>query len=198
MGRLITLLRRRGLAPGTRLLYDTFTDANGTLLPAHTMDTGPGWTQLTAGGSIQGNRFSGNASGECAYSAEAGAANVVATAVFNVVSLDANHGPGLILRASNKDNWWLCMPTGDGNHYLYEQNAGTYTVRASGTWSADLADHTLTATATDTTVTSRVDAGTPISYGSAALNQTVTRHGLRLYSSGGIGAATLDTLEVTS
>src|SRR5262249_49917444 len=47
----------RSIAGGTALLRDTFTDANGTNLTAHTMDTGSGWTVHAGSAEIQSNKL---------------------------------------------------------------------------------------------------------------------------------------------
>src|SRR5438067_74541 len=45
-----------GGSGATVLLYDTFTDADGTGLPSHTMDVGGGWTNRNGTWDVQSNK----------------------------------------------------------------------------------------------------------------------------------------------
>src|SRR5262249_37641030 len=95
----------RSIAGDTALLRDTFIDANGTNLTAHTMDTGSGWTVHAGSAQIQNNELDvvtlGPSHGidEFLASANAGQANVIASA-----RLAAGTTLGVTARMSDADN----------------------------------------------------------------------------------------------
>jgi hypothetical protein len=190
----LTLLGAGAGGAAITLLFDTFTDANGTALPAHTMDVGGTWSVDVAGTyTVQGNRanFVNSTGGNLAW-ADAGQADVTLTAVVNISSA---YG-GVVLRFSDANNYWLVfLDNPDGAFQLYEKNAGSFTQRASlNTTISTNTDHTLSVTAGAATITATLDGASQISYGSATDNQTATKCGL--YDQGSSGCQ-WDNFKVT-
>src|SRR6266480_5831394 len=92
------------------LLQDTFTDADGTNLTAHTMTVGSGWTQHNGAWTVQSNRARPPAATFYSYdSADAGQADVTAT--LNLVIPGGNPLvlTGFMIRGGDQDNGWLCI-----------------------------------------------------------------------------------------
>lgn len=175
------------LTPVT-LLYDLFTDANGTLLPNHAMTVGAGWTAFTDTDlQIQGN----TAQSPTAYgfaTADAGAANVTVAAQHKAMS---NGDPNaLIVRFADETNYWSVFffiywnAQGTAALRITKMEAGTETTEAetilpfSGVQEAAYAikavlnGNAIAATINDLALTSV----------SSAFNNTATKHGLAIYS----------------
>jgi hypothetical protein len=177
------------------LLRDTFTDADGTNLSSHSMDTGPGWTHVAGTITTQGNQAS------CTdipgfYTADSTASDVTLTMAFNVGTLSGVQIAEVSVRGSDGSNYWLGTAWNNGDLILYQVNGGTFTQVASGTWAADASGHTLTLTASGQTVSVQVDNGTPVSY-TDSFNQSATQCGLRLYAGSGT-PVTADAFQVTT
>lgn len=186
--------RGGGLRP---LLFDTFTDPNGTTLTAHTMDIGPGWA-VTAGTdanvTIQANRaFCGSATVEV-RTADAGAADVTITGTLNVAGTSASILAALVGRCTDGNNFWQLALYNDG-FYLFEVNAGVVTQRGfvAKVWTANT-DYAFSWTMVGNDHTCTVDGGSTITF-SSAVHAAATRHGIRLISDS-ILAQRLDTFLV--
>lgn len=166
------------------LLRDTFTDANGTLLTAHAMDVGPGWT-LHEGTcpTIQSNRASLAGDVGCVCS-DAGRADVVARSTASVGTADANHVIAVVVRCMDGNNFWQAALFGNGFFAIYDRTGGTFTMHASTSLGALTVGvgYTIEVTASGASITATVNGGNQISYGSATFNQTVTHHGIRIFS----------------
>jgi hypothetical protein len=113
-------------------LSDTFTDTNGTDLASHTMDEGPGWTELAANWEIDNNKAK-IASGAASDWTNAAVAN--AGQGDGVVEVDvtvANY-PALVFRAVDANNQWkLVLRTDTSKWMLYNIEAGSPGIVASG------------------------------------------------------------------
>jgi hypothetical protein len=122
----------------TTRLYDTFTDADGTNLTAHTMDIGPGWTVNTGSIQILNNRADGSigpANAVSSYFSDAGVADGVVTLKLVVPPVFTNFGGGLTFRGSAWNDCWLAALEDDGaGPYIgiYERTGGVQTPRAGG------------------------------------------------------------------
>ncbi len=179
----------------TTLLLDHFTGSNGTSLAAHPMDVGPGWTVTQGSYTIQTNQCAGGSSDNWAH-ADAGNANVTLTLKGTLNGAGNGHYIAPMLRYSDDNNQFQCIVYGDGNVILYEHNAGTYTQRASGSWTADTSQHTYQLAASGTTLTLTLDGSQVLTYGSASFNQTATGAGIRANGAG--SADLIDDFQVTS
>lgn len=124
------------------LLYDTFTDANGTTLASHGMNIGGGWTAspngLNCGAIIQSTVQSNHAQpGGGFYSistANAGVANCIAS-IDALVPNASNYVGGLVFRYSDCANYWFLtiQRASGGTPYMQivEVQGGVETSRAS-------------------------------------------------------------------
>lgn len=101
-------------AIGTIITKDSFVDTNGTLLPAHTMDLGSGWTNVFGSHDIQSNSAVLDTTGSTiganvAMSVTTGAAN----GTYTILVTGYNAGgtaysiPGIIFRYANSTNYWF-------------------------------------------------------------------------------------------
>lgn len=193
-------LRLRALsAGGPLLLFDPFTDADGTALASHTMQLGGGWT-VAAGGAwdINGNRarlVKTAASRDFAW-ANAGKADVAARVVVRAGV--GGNTPGLALRISDANNGWLVRihPTGS-TFSIFERNGGVFTERAVTTVATSAGtDYVIRAVARGPVITATVNGGNQISYASATLNQTATTHGIHDLNDAGVSTVLFDDFEV--
>jgi len=155
--------------------YSSFDAANGTSLDAITPEVGGAWTEQVGGWDIQSNRA--NPDGNAIATVDSGEADVM---VDCTVQTGANQ-LGIMLRYADADNRWeIDVLDAQNLIRIVEENGGSRTVRASGAVAiADGVDYNLRAVAYGQTIDAFVDGGSKISYGSAALNETATLHGLR-------------------
>jgi hypothetical protein len=119
--------------PATILLQDRFqVGTNGSLINTGTPDLGAGWT-LT--GNISYDRAGTNSIGSKSTGAnnslnlalmDCGQADVVATALSCPV-FAGNGGLGVIVRATDANNCWLCYCDGNARFSIYKRVAGTFT-----------------------------------------------------------------------
>jgi len=168
------------------LLRDTFTDANGTALAAHTMDVGPGWT-VDGVWQVDGNLARLTASTghtgaqNCNAVADAGAADcaVSADVIFGATALYADNA-GLVLRWQSQTAHWLMIQLANGSVALYEVTGGVLTQRANSAAGVVAINSTRTfcAVLSGTTITGSVDGVQRWQYASASQGQAATRHGL--------------------
>lgn len=190
------------------LLQDTFTDANGTALTSHAMTVGSGWTSLAGTWTIQSNQASeagGTANVEA--TADAGQADVVAAIDIAVPAGGLTTiASGLCLRGPDASNGWVVVIENDGaGPYLgiAERVAGTNTAKGSPAPCSGVPGTTVTLTVTlsgasiSAVLSGGGSAGESTSYGSAASNQTVTKHGLFNFGASGYTCCALDNFLVT-
>lgn len=123
------------------LLYDTFTDANGTNIGAHPLDIGGSWTAQNNGlcGSvssmaIQSNQVQPNAGFLTMYTANATVSSY--TVSLNIIiPAQANYLAGVNFRFSDCANYWGVFIERDASGTPYmaimDSNAGTRTYRAT-------------------------------------------------------------------
>lgn len=192
-------LLQLGVGPGpaggpTTLLSDTFTDANGTALAAHVMDVGPGWTAVNGTATIQNNKAQA-ATGNAHYTSDSGKSDVTVAGVLNLPA-GAGANDGLVARGSDGNNYWrLTINAGASMFKLTEVVAGALADRASTSVTVTTGtDYTLSLQCSGQTMTGTLNGGNSISYGSAASNQTVTKHGIRSPDAG----TTTDNFLVTN
>lgn len=187
----------------TTQFYDTFTDANGTLLTAHTPDidvVGGGWAKN--GGAIQifGNQADPSGDGVAwawvLSSADCGVSDCTLRCdIYGGYAISAEV-EGLRARYTNNSNFWAIGLDRSGSLFkIAEINAGVSTVRASAAFVPGY-PHALEAILSGTTITAHMDGGNEISYAAAVLNSGATRHGISFRSS--LSPSTIDEFEVVA
>lgn len=121
----------------TTLLSDTFTGTDGTLLSAHTMDTGAGWTAQVNNWKIASNRATGNSAGsECIVTADAGSAQVEVSADVRFAA--GSQECGIIGRFQDSSNYLLYRLNTSGSWELYHVNGGAGQLKASANTTVNL------------------------------------------------------------
>jgi len=189
------------------LILDQFTDTNGVDLTAHTVaptnTPAASWVnQLTDPIVVSSNKASAavGSGAQKVYTIECGQSNVTVSAVFNIGTTSGLQIASLMLRYAGSGDYnsggayWMITAWYDNNLILYEADGvGGLTQRASGTWSADTFDHTLTFSANGTALSANVDGGTPVTYTSSAL-QSNTKVGIRPF--GNTATVTYDDFTV--
>ena len=179
MGRLLTLLRPKG---DRVLFFDSFTDADGTLLTNHTPDVdtvGGGWVDIGGPWDINGNRARSTAGSTWKASViDTGRSDVLVTADLTVNSFNV----GIVLNAVDASNYWTAQAMRNlAELRLQEQTGGTSTVRASTSRSYS-GGETFTLTAKREGAQMTVTEGAnELSY-SSSLHAASTRHGIRAYA----------------
>lgn len=194
-------LRRPYLGAGiTYFLRDLFTDTNGTNLTAHTMNVGPGWTNITGLGTwtISSNQAVQSANDNRHYritSQSNQSDGVVSVAVTYPGSGEA--APVVPVRVVDNNNLWYCIVDRNASAFrIRELNAGTDTIRATGTHTiAAGSTETLTVNLSGATITFTAG-GDTLSYGSATFQQTATLHGIGEYRDVNYGANSFDNFQM--
>jgi len=185
------------------LLQDSFTGANGTDLTAHTMNVGPGWTNLNTPVKIQGNRARPDAaSGNGPYSSDAGNADVTVT-LDVVVPASGNMVSGALLRASASTDFWAGYIQSDDNGatarlVISDNQSGVFTPRASQAFAAPPAGTTVTLTvvASGNSITLSANTGESCNF-TSSFNNSVTKHGLFSYTDGSYVQVDVDNFLTT-
>ena len=183
--RLLTLLNRypgQGAAPGpTVLILDEFTDADGTLLSAHTIaptnTPGGSWVAALGSFSIDTNkaRVTTNLVNSWAL-VESGVSDCKVSSVVRQ-TVGNNRDMFLVFRATDKDNCFY-LAFYNGGFDLYTITAGAFVLRASDTPAmAAATDYTMLISGSGNTVTATLDGLYTLSYTSAHQN-TATIHGI--------------------
>jgi hypothetical protein len=189
---------------GNVLLKDTFTDANGTLLQNHTMDTGPGWQVLSGNWQIQNNAVE-QTTQDFVYDkavSDAGTSNATVSAQFSTSVVGGNTGQfGLVVRAT--DNYdYLAVVVSDGQLSLVEDTGGTPgydIVTLAGPVAVSVSTsqpNNFKAVVSGTTVTVYWGGTQVLQYTSATFNQTATKFGLLSYNAANWPVVTMDNFEV--
>ncbi len=163
-------LARRGLSV---LVWDTFTDVNGTFLSAHTPDRSPAsWQSVSGNLMISGNRCSG-ATGLSVISI--GRADFALAVRVRGVSGSAS----LIARYGDSLNYWKLIAKFAVNAIeLWELTASVWALRGSASANInDGADHSLRALFNGQAIHFWVDSIAPIVFYSAS-HQSETRVGV--------------------
>jgi len=183
-----------GGAAGTTLVYDTFTDSDGVLLPVHTPDTdtvGGGWANNLQSQAILSNKCVENASGAVSISTiDCGSADVIITAdcTFAQEPTTKIAPSNICFRYVDSNNYWYAgatdLSTTPWTWGIYENNAGSQTSRASAQGSTTGGNSTVTAAVqvilSGTSIQLIVaDEGINVSY-TSSLHQSATKHGFRM------------------
>jgi len=183
----------RGEAKVAVYVYDTFTDADGASLDAHTPDidlAGGGWSEALADWAITDNRgHQDNSAISCAVIDAAAADVKISMGGANTATNPTARETGVVLRYSDWLNYWVVGWNQYANLFrISERVNGTETVRASSVISGDTAEHTVEAAANGATIQATYDGVNDIAYSSATFNQAKTEHGVRCFRRYGDGA----------
>lgn len=121
--------------PPTVLLRDNFTGADGTELAAHTMDVGPGWTQISADIQLSGNAAVPTTITSPMYTSDSGKSDITASCtVVPVSAAGLVMAPALVFRFSDaNNNWRVDLIVGSNQCRLIKIVAGALTVVATAT-----------------------------------------------------------------
>lgn len=171
------------LAP---VVLDTFTDADSTSLDLHTMDIGTGWTEALGEFIITTNKVRVSPTTIGIAVTDTSKADVLIVADVDIGGDGAIRKTGLIARYLDNNNYWeiTYLPSSD-TFAIKEVNTGTPTTRASTTI-VGLSNVTaqFTIICDGQTITAFIDGANKISYSSATLNETNTKHGIYLHDYG--------------
>lgn len=172
MSLLLLLHQASGAAPGTTLLQDSFTAANGTAISGRTPTVGATWETFSGGMTIQGNA----AVGAGVHVAECGAADVALVATVNA----STTYPGIAFRATDANNYWYAAvdELGDTQVVLYEVVGGTPTVRDFADSGATTGPTDLTVLAAGASVIVQLGGVEFLNYPTAASGLAATKHGI--------------------
>lgn len=183
------------------LVHDSFTDANGTALPSHTMDLGSGWTRFKGTGgnqmTIQSNKCQSftDAATEYAYQAESGVADATIEASMVFGGADNFHLNMLIFRYVDASNYWACRIAGDGVITLRKYVAGVETIVDTDSVSISAGVAVATSGVLNGDSIAVTVGGVTVST-TDSFNNTATKHGISSYLSAG-SANTIDEFKVT-
>lgn len=176
----IARIKRRIVVGNNALVYDTFSDADGTLLTAHIPDICPaGAAWLSAGSAfISGNKLTQSHNSVLIVAIDSGVSSGVITVSMDYVNLSSLDG-GIIARYIDSTHFWL-LRYYLNNLQIYENNNNVYTLRASAIFSSPNGTELLTATLNGNNLTITM-LGISVSYSSSLFN-IATNHGLRMVS----------------
>lgn len=172
------------------LVVDLFTDADGTVLSAHTPDKAPAgsiWAS-NAATKISNNQVKPVGASYASASIETGKSNVkiTFTCTNTAGSSNATMDSGMHLRIADGKYFRVGFNVWARAIRIYEYN-GAWVLRASTSitpYPTGTTPYTLVVNALDSTISVTFEDSFTTTYGLATLNQTVTRHGLYLYKSG--------------
>jgi len=178
---LLGFVRKAAPPIDPRLFYDTFTDADGTALTAHTPDidtVGGGWVAGVSGLQIASNRCVPPTTGEHL--------NYFNTGVSNVrVGVDGGRATGnsiiaVIVRYIDNNNYWILRHNSTTRKLeVFEKTGGAFTLRAEAAQDFDTnTTYALTIEASTSAVSVAVQDGASAAYASTTHNAG-TRQGIR-------------------
>jgi len=173
---------------GAPILFDAFTDTNGTLLTAHTMNIGPGWTKMEGGANdpqIQSNKLQPMVDGAVAYTyfVDAADADVIIQCDFVFPVVSSGHHGEIIFRASTLANCFhfILNDSASANvSIVRELSASTVTVDFDTLALTAGTTYTMIVTLSGTSIICTVGGITLTA--TETFNQTATICGLRFYS----------------
>ena len=119
---------------GAYLIFDTFTDADGTSIPSHTPDKDQGNAWIEQQGivwDIYGNKLddTGTGDGSDLCSIDCGSTGHSTEVILNGLG---NNGPGVLVRFATTTSHWLCQVNFSSNAFQLYENGGSYSLKA--TW----------------------------------------------------------------
>lgn len=170
--------------PPTPYLRDTFQGVNGTLLPAHAMDVGPGWTTpgITQAMMLHSGTAVAAANAVCAAVTDAGAANWVLRVTYTHQS---DTQPILLYRHQDDNNLWYSFNNGS-TWNVTEVVAGSQTTRATNAFTLTAGvTYEFTLVVDGNSVTLAVNGALGVTYTGMTTFLTQTHLGLWVIPSGG-------------
>lgn len=155
--------------------FSSFAAANGTdLATGYTPEVGADWVEQSGDWDIQGNRA--NPDGAAVATIDSGISDILEDCIVQVGTNDS----GIIMRYSDATHFWLLSLNAAGNEIaLWENDAGFVKRASTGVALVAGVDYDARVIADGQTIDGFVDGGDKISYGSAALNESATIHGMR-------------------
>lgn len=188
------------------LVYDEFTDADGTLLTSHVIAPinlpGNSWVlarSIATNMTTESNKSSSNSIATGEWDAvNCGNANVTITVTTQMSAADANSSAAILGRWESGAgiNCFLCDYS-LSSYNIYEVANATFTQRATGAFTADTNTHNLKLIMSGTSLTFTIDSGTALAY-STATYQTNTSHGCGGYPGLAGEPTTFDNFKVTA
>lgn len=165
----------------TIALSDTFTDADGTSLSAHTMNVGSGWTLHSGTWTIQSN----HAESELVDGRIATAAGGISDGVLTCDIAPYDSGAtaslvGVVFRYVDTSNFWLVQADSRLDTLtLFRNLAGSFTSQGtSAPVMSSLTSYALSITLSGTSIVVTLNGANTISITNSS-HQTATRYGLR-------------------
>ena len=190
-----------GATTAITLIYDTFTDTNGTAIASHTIaptnTPSATWANSAAGWQIQSNKLKLVSGGDVWCYVNAGVADCTIEADLTTATTGDSY-LGIVLRYTNTSNFWNVQARidGGGNRWLITEIAsGSATTRATGGTTANATTYQVKIVLSGTTITLYVNGVLTASYASATSNQTATRFGA--YNNSSFATPTLDNFKVS-
>ncbi len=167
------------------MCLSTFTADNDTSLDAITPEVGGVWTEQAGDWDIQSNRGN-NIDGTDLATVDSGIADCIADVVVRAQNNQAQTN-GHVLRFSDTTHHWIVGLNPNGNTLAIQEVDAGITTRASTAFGNESGvDYDVRAICDAQQIDAFVDSGNKISYGSAALNETETEHGLRTGAETGV------------
>lgn len=170
------------------VLYDTFTDTNGTNLSSHAMNVGPGWSYFTTGGSnptwqIESNQCEETGGGGTVGAvADAGVSDGVMTVSFYSTQTSPsnfNNGIGCVFRWSDANDFLLVDMGATEGLTLYKVASGSFTSLGSYSFSPSInTTYTVQVVANGTSITVYLNSTSVITV-TSNYNQTATKWGIK-------------------
>jgi hypothetical protein len=180
-------------AASPAVFYDTFTDANGVSLDAHTPNKGSPWVEISGNFDIQSNRANTVSKPGSPVFASAVVQTGISDCTVSAIFIPGTGNPvGIIVRQSDVNNF-LCLVFSLTTLYILRVQAGGGTILASGAITASAGvGAALEVTLSGTSISVTFD-GTVTLSTTSSFNQTATKHGIYSEEVG----SSVDTLQVT-
>jgi hypothetical protein len=165
----------------TALLYDTFTDTNGTSLASHTMDVGAGWTIHSGTWTVQSNHAESAKTDGILCTAAGGASN--GTLTCDVMPTDNASNAflaGLVFRYTDTSNFWLVhLDSRLDVVTVFRNLAGSFTSQGTSTptMTSGVA-YAVSVVLNGTSIGVTINGGNAINVTSSS-HQSATRYGMR-------------------
>ena len=174
---------------GGPLVFDTFTDTDGTLLTAHTPDVdsvGSGWSLLENSFEIDGNRVKATGIGSRTAAIETNESDISISYIARYLITGGE--TAAVFRLTDVNNYWMFFVTNNTDlMVIFERNGGGFTNRASvAVTVANNTDYAIAGTANGQSLSCTFDGANEITYSSASFNETATKCGIR--DSGTVGS----------
>lgn len=169
----------------TDVVYTPFVAANGTNVNGFALDVGGTITVTNGAMEIQSNHAIVTSSeADALVDTYYGSGSVEMTFVLG--GTNANFAPCIIFRATTTTRYMMAYFSGDGALNLYNRSVGSYSLVASGSWSADASPHVGKVVFAENDVEIFVDGVSALTYSqNEATDWYGTSVGFRGYTFGG-------------